>query len=655
MPTGPANFGVVNIAVAFKPPEGLGVALNTPVFTGGGYLYFNHDKEEYAGALELSFMDLFAVKAIGLINNKMPDGSPGTSVLFIVSVEFSPGIALGFGFFLSGLGGILGVHRTIQVERLRDGVRTGTIQNILFPQNIIANITQIISDIKEVFPIMRNQFVVGPMAAITWGVPTIVRVDLGLAIEIGSPTKFAILGVLRIVLPDEALALIRLQVAFLGVLDLEQKMLSFDASIFDSKVLTFGLEGDMALRLSWGEKPDFVITLGGFHPSFNPPSHLQLPTLKRLTLKILSGNPRLTLTSYFAVTSNTVQFGAGIDFYFGVAGFKVIGEFGFDVLFQFSPFRFIADARARLAVKAGSTTLLSLSLTFSLEGPIPWRAKGTAKFKILFISVKVRFDETWGEKRETSLPDIAVLPLLEDALNDNQNWRCVTGPNHIDGMRMRAVENDEELILTPNGFIELSQKVVPLAAAISKFGQFNPADYTKFEITTAKVGANTAEVDPVLREFAPANFLAVSDAEKLALPSFEPQQAGVKISANGGLRCGNVKDRQVRYETSVMDEDAQQLSVSQLDTAQAFSAAESTFFSLRGAIGQSSLSAAKRYIVNPAKVHLKKPTYAVVDNDDFAVQGQAQNLSFMEAQELVTSENIFSAGVQIITDDLLSF
>jgi hypothetical protein len=648
------NFGVVNVEVEFKPPEGLGVAVNTPVFTGGGYLYFNHEKEEYAGALELSFMDLFAVSAIGLINNKMPDGQPGTSVLFIISVEFTPGIALGFGFFISGLGGILGVHRTIQVDRLRDGVQNGTIQNILFPQNIIANITRIISDIKEVFPIARNQFVVGPMAAITWGVPTIVRVDLGLAIEIGTPTKFAILGVLRVILPDESLALVRLQVAFLGVLDLEQKMLSFDASLFDSKILTFGMEGDMALRIGWGDKPDFVITMGGFHPSFSPPTHLKLPSLKRLTLKILSGNPRLTLTSYFAVTSNTVQFGAGIDFYFGVAGFKIVGEFGFDVLFQFSPFRFIADARARLAVKAGSTTLLSLSLTFTLEGPTPWRAKGSAKFKVLFFSVKVRFDETWGDKRETTLPDIAVLPLLREALEDNQNWRSVTGPNHMDGLRMRAPENTEDLILTPNGYIELSQKVVPLNAPISKFGQFNPADYTQFGISEARVGSSQADLEPVFREFAPANFLAVSDTEKLALPSFEQQEAGVKITAQGGLKCGNVVDRQVKYETSIMDEELEVLKVMRSPETVAFPASESTFFSLRGAVGQSAFSATTRQILNPAKVQLKKRTYAVVDTDDFTVQntamGAAQNLSFLQAQEVALQNN----STQIVSNELVN-
>jgi hypothetical protein len=645
-PTGQANFGVVHVAFDFKPPEGLGVALNTSIFTGGGYLYYNQDKGEYAGALELSFMNLFAISAVGLINNKMPDGKPGTSVLFIISVEFQPGIALGFGFFLSGLGGILGVHRTIQVERLRDGVRSGNIQNVLFPKNIIANISRIISDIKSFFPILRNQFVVGPMAAITWGVPTIIRIDLGLAVEIGRPTKFAILGVLRVLLPDEAVALIRLQVAFLGVLDLEKKMLSFDASLFDSKVLTFGMEGDMALRLGWGSKPDFVLSMGGFHPSYKPPTHLNIPNLKRLSLKILSGNPRLTLSNYFAVTSNTVQFGAGIDFYFGVAGFKVVGEFGYDVLFQFSPFRFVADARARLAVKAGGTTLLGITLTFTLEGPTPWRAKGTAKFKVLFFTVKVRFDETWGEKRDTSLPDIAVLPLLREALIDNQNWRSIPGSRPVAGMRMRAVADSSELILTPNGRIELSQKIVPLGVEISKFGQFNPADYTKFEITEATLGSNTAQLEALMDDFAPANFTAVSDSDKLALPSFEEQQAGVKITAQDGMKCGSVIDREVYYETFIMDNTVEESSNIR------FAAMETTFFSLRGAVGQSRLSATRRNIVNPAKVTLKKPVYAVVDNDDFAVMGSAQNLTYMQAQEAL-AQNRSTAGAQIVTTELI--
>ncbi|TFV94747.1 hypothetical protein E4S40_12115 [Algoriphagus kandeliae] len=655
VPQGNSNFGIVNIDIRFKPPTGLGVSLDTPVFTGGGYLFFDKEKGEYAGAVELSFMNLFAVSAIGIINSKMPDGKPGTSVLFIVSVEFATGIALGFGFFLSGLGGILGIHRTIQVERLRDGVRTGTIQNILFPKDIIANINKILTDIKEVFPVKRDQFVLGPMAAITWGVPTLLRVDLGVAIEFANPVRFGILGVLRVILPDENAALIKIQVAFLGMIDFEKGMLSFDASLFDSRVLTFGLEGDMVLRISWGAKPDFVLSVGGFHPRFNPPTHLQIPTMKRLTLKILSGNPRLTLACYFAVTSNTVQFGAGIDFYFGVAGFKVVGEFGFDVLFQFSPFRFIADARARLAVKAGSTTLLSLSLEFSLEGPTPWRAKGTAKFKILFFSVKVKFDVTWGDKKDTTLPDITVFPLLTDAMEDIQNWRSIPSNPNSPGLRMRGLASEEELILTPNGSIEISQKIVPLEVEISKFGQFKPSDFTLFEVDEVKIGNSSANYSYIQEAFAPANFIDIGDNEKLSLPSFEDQNSGVKLSATDALKCGGVVDRTVEYEQHVMDEANQAFAIQKLGALATFSQKETTFFSRRGAVGRSSLSAYKSQVLNPKKVALQKPGFAVVGTEDLQVVGAAQHLSYMEAVEIAkTSQKSGKQSVQVVASDVLA-
>jgi hypothetical protein len=645
----PGNFGIVQVDMDFLPPAGLGVSLNTPVFTGGGYLFYDKAKGEYAGAVELSFKGMFAISAIGVINSKMPDGSPGTSVLFIMSVEFSPGITLGFGFFLSGLGGIIGIHRTIQVDRLREGVKNGTIRNILFPRNIIANISRIISDIKDVFPVKRDQFIIGPMAAITWGVPSIMRLDLGLAIEFSSPVRFGILGVLRVILPDEKAALIRIQVAFLGMIDFEKQMLSFDASLFDSKILTFGLEGDMVLRLSWGKEKDFVLSVGGFHPRYNPPAHLQIPPMKRITVKILSGNPRLTLSSYYAVTTNTVQFGAGIDFYFKVSKFKVVGEFGFDVLFQFSPFRFMADAHARLAVKWGSTTLLGISLEFLLEGPTPWRAKGTAKFTILFITCKVKFDKTWGEKKDILLPDIAVLPLLLEALNETRNWRSISSAHGVPGVRMKGLAAADELILTPNGIIEVSQKIVPLNSTVSKFGQYNPADYTRFEITGASIGGvSTNAVTPIHDVFAPASYLQVDDNEKLQLPSFEKQTAGVQIRPSGSvLKSGSGVNRQISYTQILEDKD---YTAEILPDANALLPARaSTFMMTHGAIRRSSFSNRKQLFVNNAKVKVMDAQYAVVNTSTLEQVGAICS-GYMQAHEAVAGNN----DLQVVPIDVLN-
>jgi len=49
--------------------------------------------------------------------------------------------------------------------------------------------------------------------------------------------------------------------------------------------------GDLALRVSWGDNPNFVFSLGGFNPHFNTVG-LDVPTLHRLTVSIGVGSIR---------------------------------------------------------------------------------------------------------------------------------------------------------------------------------------------------------------------------------------------------------------------------------------------------------------------------------------------------------------------------
>ena len=57
----------------------------------------------------------------------MPDGSPGFSLLVVITAEFATPIQLGFGFVLVGVGGLLGLNRSMNVEALAEGVRTGAV------------------------------------------------------------------------------------------------------------------------------------------------------------------------------------------------------------------------------------------------------------------------------------------------------------------------------------------------------------------------------------------------------------------------------------------------------------------------------------------------------------------------------------------------
>src|SRR5690606_30511326 len=77
------NGGVLgyDLKPGIKWPTGAGIRVNAGVVTGGGFLYLDPDKGEYFGSLELSFKNLFDLKAVGILNTIMPDGSKGFSLL----------------------------------------------------------------------------------------------------------------------------------------------------------------------------------------------------------------------------------------------------------------------------------------------------------------------------------------------------------------------------------------------------------------------------------------------------------------------------------------------------------------------------------------------------------------------------------------------
>ena len=149
----------------------------------------------------------------------------------------------------------------------------------------------------------------------------------------------------------------RLQMDAVGVLDFDQGTASVDASLHDSRLLRkFTLTGDMAMRLNWQGSPNFALAVGGLHPAFNPPPGF--PKLERIAINLSSGdNPRFRCEAYFALTSNSIQFGARAELFASAAGFSIHGEIGYDVLIQLDPFFFIAEFQAQLQLKRGSTNL----------------------------------------------------------------------------------------------------------------------------------------------------------------------------------------------------------------------------------------------------------------------------------------------------------
>ncbi|MDE3249928.1 MAG: hypothetical protein KGO82_14790, partial [Bacteroidota bacterium] len=624
------NLGPIQLDIGFKPPNGVGLSLDTGIIKGGGFLYINTDKGEYVGALELDFVGVVSLKAIGIINTIMPDGSKGFSLLIIITAEFPP-IQLGFGFTLNAVGGLLGLNRTVKLDVLREGIRTNAIKSILFPQDVIANINRIVSDLKQVFPPYPDHFVVGPMAELGWGTPSILTLEIGLLLEIPVP-RIAILGVIKALLPSEDAPLLRIQVNFLGVIDFENQYISFDASLYDSRLLIYTLSGDMAFRLSWGDHPMFILSVGGFHPAFHdaPPD---LQNMTRLTISLLNGpNPRITVQSYFAVTSNTVQFGAKAELYAAAAGFNIYGFIGYDVLFQFDPFKFIADFAAGLALRRGASVIMSISVNGELSGPHPFNAKGSASVDFFFFSVSVSFNETWGESGDAEEPQkINIIPLLTDAIKDDRNWKALMPDSNNLHVSLKKLDlPPDQIVIHPFGVLSFSERIVPLDIAINRFGNKVPDGANLFTIKDA----DSSDTTQVLKEqFAPANFFNKSDNEKLSSPSFELMNSGFSITGSGKLNLPMGITRNVDYELAYLHKKQQRFARTGIYkfAKKLFSAA------LKGsAASQSKLSFTRnRVSANaPDKVVVLPGQYAVANISDMKLYSSASVAgSYMEAKQ----------------------
>lgn len=631
---GGGNIGFANLDIDFKPPTGVGLAIDAGVVKGGGYLSFDYEKGRYTGIVQLSIKEVVNVIAIGLITTKNPDGSPGFSMILLITAEFTP-IQLGFGFTLNGVGGLVGVNRTMVLQALRDGVRTNALDNILFPSDPIANATEIIHDLETVFPQQEGRYVFGLMGKLGWGTPTLISLELGLMLEVPNPVRLAILGVIRMVIPTEDAAILKLQVNFVGTIDFEAKYITFDASLYDSKLLIFTLEGDMALRIKWGNNSNFLFTVGGFHPDYTPPP-LNLPALKRLSISLLSGNPRLRITTYFALTSNTLQFGAGVDFYFSVAVAKVTGYLYFDALFQFNPFYFKISLNAGLSVYIFGAEVMTIQLQGILEGPTPWHITGRVKIKIFWvINVNVSVETTWGESKNTSLPDIIVLPLLREAILNKANWLTAAETNSAGGdnlVRIKTITNTaDDIIAHPNQSLAFSQKVMPLDVDMARFGTQKPSDYTNFHLDLRDNADNDISDSPVKEEFAPVSFFDINGSDKLKRPNFEKYNSGFNATGTNELNSNFFREREVLFEEIIYDDQAriQSLAMRRLGS-KLFGA-----FVKNGAAAKSVLGKAnkKENILAPGKVKVTGSEYAIVDADSLNIFGGLKAASFEEAQQ----------------------
>jgi len=528
-----------------KPPSGAGLVLDAGIVKGGGFLLFDPDRGEYGGILDLKIA-MIGVKAIGLLGTKNPGG---WSLLLIITAQLPP-IQLGFGFTLTGIGGLLGVQHTVSIDALSSGLTTGSLDSFLFPQNPIANAPQIFNQLRVIFPFKAGGFIIGPMLELGWGTPSLVTARVGILIE---PSQLVFVGQVIVQLPpavDKSLALLRLQVDFAGGIVFDPLKIWFDGVLRDSRVLFINLTGQFAFRAIFGDQPSFLISAGGFHPRFTDlPPGLPSP-FQRIGADFSLGIVGMQFKGYFAVTSATVQGGSSMRVWadVGIASFE--GGFEFNAIIYLKPkFRFECDIHVFAGIEVFGIDFASVDIYGLFAGPGRWHIVGKAEVHTPWPLPDFHFhvDESWGEDRSSNVTKRTLASVFKPEVESAGNWSAqlpAAGDAFVTLAKLPPPpegDADKTLLAHPNAALQFTQKRLPLAKKLDKLGTDEidkQGDDQKTALAIDKIlfGAGAAGApaplspDRRLQEnFAAAQFIETKEDDLLHKPSFERFESGFEV------------------------------------------------------------------------------------------------------------------------------
>ncbi|MFI6272793.1 DUF6603 domain-containing protein [Micromonospora zamorensis] len=539
------NLGVANFAAGFKPPVGLSLSITAPAVSGGGSFTSEPDLGRYTGALHVKFADTIDIAAFGVL--RTGSAAQHWSLVVILAGHISP-IELGWGFRLTGLGGLLALHRGMDTDALRDaayGVR-GSLDDLLFPDDPESRLPQLLSSVERFFPPAANSYVAGPMAEIEWGPKAEVNARIRVAILLQlDAQKVVLYGTVRIGFPTLTRdSTLRIRAAIEAVVDLRNRMARFSITLIEAKLFgTIQVSGGAAFFVRWGQGREFAFTIGGFHPAFRPyiPGGLIEPARVDVHWNPVSG-VEIDLTQYFAITSTSMQFGAAAHAVVGCSWGKVTGDLAFNVLVMTSPSLHLeADLHVRVTVSVFGADLLSAGLDGSLSGPGPWSFSGSVSWRVWIFSISKSFHFEWGDRTSIAAAPQSAGQLLGAEMAEPSNWTS---------LRLRALpvklRTGANTPLAPRDEVEVRQSRLPFGTRIETMEGSPLTDAGVWTLTTTSTGSITKLAD-LIDVFPEQRFLAVPSKER-------PFRGGLVCGARLGRADWEVPAAAIAVDSTATDD-----------------------------------------------------------------------------------------------------
>ncbi len=522
-------LGDYDLRFAFQPPVSYAIALAIGPVSGGG-LIARYD-DEYRGALALKFQTI-GFSAFAILNTRLPNGQPGFSFAGSLFGEFN--LPLGYGFFLTGLGGVVGLNRTINTDALREVLFAGRLDNLIFPADPIANAATILQDMADILPVRQDNHLMGPVARIGWGQPILVEMKLGVVIEIGSNARVLIVGGAGINLPTKDSALVSINLSFFGVIDFGAETISFDATLQNSRVLTWTITGDGAVRTGWAPRLDHIASVGGLHPAYPRPANF--PDLRRLSINFGSNNPKITLNAYAAVTLASLQFGAYASLYakgpdvWLVGQLAAEGEIYFHALVYFNPFSFDAKLGGSLTLLIDGDRVAGLGFKLRLTGPNTYKISGKVWVTVCGCDLDFHITHSWGEPQSLPTVTASAVDVLRAAIERDARYEPLTTNRRVPGVSFTTTESAKAAI-DPVGGVRFVQRAMPLDVALEKIGEAQVSGPKRVDLKVFQ-GDDEIDTQPSTQDFVRGHFFALTEAERLRAPDFDGLKAGFEVAGD---------------------------------------------------------------------------------------------------------------------------
>jgi hypothetical protein len=531
--------------VGLLPPTGVGLQLDFPGVTAGGFLDFTGGpSDRYGGVLTLRIappggLRGLTVTAFGIHQLGGNEGDADRPVTFVIvlGTRFTPGVVFGPGIVWNGVGGLYGHNRRADTDALRERLTSGAVGNVLFADDPVRNAPILLGDLAALFPPANGAQVFGLTAQFGW-VPIfgdyLIRAAVGVVLEYDDRvTRVVILGSLVIHLPagpsmsQETLdKLLNIQVDVLGDIDPVRHTVAIDATIRRGRFLkVFTLTGDGGLRASFGDQRYLIATLGGFHPDFHPDPAV-FPKLQRILLSIKDKDlpgpiDKLSVAAYMAVTTNTLQFGAELTAEISSGHWSIEGKIGGDALIIL-PFSFDVSIHGGVHVKYRGHNLIGVDFKGGLAGPSPIVLRGEVCVSLLL------FDACWSDSIELGSGATVLGPVISSLVPvigaELANLANLVAGGEDPLVLTTLPGSPARPVLSPLSAPVWSQNRVPLGLPVETFEEGHLATPQRLGLSGSR--PTTAQLD----WFTPGSFVALSDAEEMALPSFEQHQSGVQVS-----------------------------------------------------------------------------------------------------------------------------